>query len=90
MAIGLSGLTMRFVAHVDIVAVKTFTMGLLRFQINPLPGDPLVLIHLGLVAVLMIIFPISKLMHAPGVFFSPSRNQADNPREQRHLAPLGR
>jgi hypothetical protein len=35
----------------------------------------------------MIIFPISKLLHAPGVFFSPSRNQVDNPREKRHLAP---
>jgi hypothetical protein len=39
-----------------------------------------------MVAVLMIIFPISKLLHAPGVFFSPTRNQADNPRERRHLA----
>ena len=35
----------------------------------------------------MLIFPISKLLHAPGVFFSPTRNQIDNPREQRHIAP---
>jgi nitrate reductase gamma subunit len=35
----------------------------------------------------MIIFPISKLLHAPGVFFSPTRNQSDNPREVRHIAP---
>jgi hypothetical protein len=34
----------------------------------------------------MIIFPFSKLLHAPGLFFSPSRNQADNPREKRHIA----
>jgi nitrate reductase gamma subunit len=47
----------------------------------------LLLVHLALVATLMIIFPISKLLHAPGVFFSPTRNQVDNPREQRHLAP---
>jgi nitrate reductase gamma subunit len=86
-AIGLSGLTMRFVAHTDIVAVKAFMLGLMRLQINELPADPILLTHLGLVAILMIIFPISKLMHAPGVFFSPSRNQVDNPREQRHLAP---
>jgi hypothetical protein len=33
----------------------------------------------------MIIFPFSKLLHAPGVFFSPTRNQVDNPREQRHV-----
>ncbi len=43
--------------------------------------------HLGLVAVLMLIFPFSKLLHAPGVFFSPTRNQVDDPRERRHLAP---
>jgi len=38
----------------------------------------------------MIIFPISKLLHAPGVFFSPTRNQIDNPREQRHLSDWAR
>lgn len=85
--IGLSGLTMRFVAHTDIIMVKAYMMGLMRLQIGELPSSPFLLIHLGLVATLMIIFPISKLMHAPGVFFSPTRNQVDNPREQRHLAP---
>lgn len=86
-AIGLSGLGMKFVAHTDIVAVKTFMLGLMRFSIEPLPTDPLLLIHLALVAILMIVFPLSKLLHAPGVFFSPTRNQVDNPREARHLAP---
>jgi len=33
----------------------------------------------------MIIFPFSKLLHAPGVFFSPGRNQVDNAREKRHV-----
>ncbi len=83
----LSGLTMRWVAHTDIIMVKSYMTGLLRFQIGDLPADPNLLIHLTLVAVLMIIFPISKLLHAPGVFFSPSRNQVDNAREKRHLAP---
>ena len=30
-------------------------------------------------------FPFSKLLHAPGVFFSPTRNQIDNPREVRYV-----
>ena len=85
-AIGLSGLAMRFVAHTDIVTVKAFMLGLLRFSIQPLPADPLLLLHLALVATLMIVFPISKLLHAPGLFFSPTRNMADHPREARHLA----
>lgn len=86
MLIGISGLTMRFVSHTDIVAVKTFMLGLMRFDWQPLPSDPILLVHLGLVAVLMMIFPISKLLHAPGLFFSPTRNQTDNPREVRHIS----
>lgn len=85
--IGLTGLGMKFVAHTDIVAVKAFFLGLLRFDWQPLPGDPLLLLHLTLVLALMVGFPFSKLLHAPGVFFSPTRNQVDDPRERRHLAP---
>ena len=86
MGIGISGALMTFVAHTDIVQLKMFALGLVRFAPQPVPQDPILLAHLAMVAVLMIIFPISKLLHAPGVFFSPTRNQADNPRERRHLA----
>lgn len=88
--IGLTGLGMTFVAHVDVISVKQFFLGLLRFNIRPLPADPLLMLHLLLVATLMIVFPYSKLLHAPGLFFSPTRNQEDNPREKRHLAPWAR
>jgi nitrate reductase gamma subunit len=54
--------------------------------VRPLPADALLLLHLALVAALAIVFPFSKLLHAPGIFFSPTRNQADDPRERRHLA----
>ncbi len=86
LAIALSGLGMRLVVHTDIVALKAFMLGLLRLDIQPLPADPLLLAHLSLVALLMIVFPISKLLHAPGLFFSPTRNQVDNPRDARHQA----
>lgn len=86
LAVGISGIVMKFVAPVDVTAVKLFFLGLMAFEINPLPTDPALVIHLFLVAALLILFPFSKLLHAPGVFFSPTRNQADNPREKRHLA----
>lgn len=86
-AIAAAGLLMRTVSHTDIVAVKGFVLGLLAFDWQPLPADGLLLTHLALVAVLMMVFPISKLLHAPAVFFSPTRVQVDNPREKRHLAP---
>jgi len=87
MAIVASGYGMQYVERVDILAVKAFMLGLMRFEVLPLPSNPYLLVHLGLVSFLMIIFPISKLLHAPGVFFSPTRNQVDNAREKRHLAP---
>jgi nitrate reductase gamma subunit len=85
--IGVSGLMMSFVVHTDVVAVKDFFRGLMAFDLHPLPADPFLLLHLLLVVGLMLIFPYSKLLHAPGLFFSPTRNQADNPREKRHIAP---
>jgi len=86
LAIAVSGLAMKFVAHTDVVAVKAFFLGLMVADWQPLPPDGLLYVHLALVALLMLIFPFSKLLHAPGLFFSPTRNQADNPRERRHLS----
>jgi len=88
LGIALTGLGMTYLFSVDITAVKLFFTGLMRFDFNPLPAHPLLLLHLLLVAGLMIIFPFSKLLHAPGVFFSPTRNQVDNPREKRHVAKV--
>ena len=85
-AIAASGLAMKYLAHTDIIALKAFFLGLLVFSWQELPADPALLIHLALVAILMIVFPLSKLLHAPGVFFSPTLNQVDDPRERRHTA----
>ena len=86
LAIGGTGIAMTFAAGADVVAVKVFFLGLLRLDWQPLPPDPLLFLHLALVAALMLVFPFSKLLHAPGIFFSPTRNQADDPRERRHVA----
>ena len=89
LGIGVTGALTTFVAHTDVVAVKSFFRHLMTFNFETMPNvptDPLMVVHLLLVGILMIIFPISKLLHAPGVFFSPSRNQVDNPREQRHVS----
>ena len=85
-AIAASGFAMKYVAHTDVVALKAFMLGLMVFDFRELPADPVLLLHLGLVALLMIVFPLSKLLHAPGVFFSPSFNQVDDARERRHTA----
>lgn len=84
--IGLSGIALKYATRTDIVEVKAFALGLMRFDWQPLPADSVLLVHLALVAVLIAVFPFSKLLHAPGVFFSPTRNQVDDARSRRHLA----
>lgn len=85
--IAVSGTLMRYYFHTDIITLKAFFLGLMYFDWQHLPPDPMLIVHLSLVAALMIVFPFSKLLHAPGVFFSPTRNQVDNPREKRHVTP---
>lgn len=90
LTIGMSGATMTFLVHTDIVSVKNFFTGIWTLSGDKLPMDPVLLIHLSMVAVLMILLPFSKLLHIPGVFFSPTRNQVDNPREKRHVVEWAR
>ncbi len=82
-----SGLLMKFVGHPDVIMVKNYFLGLMHLSIRELPSNFVLYAHLSMVFTLLLIFPMSKLLHAPGLFFSPSRNQADNPREKRHIAP---
>lgn len=81
-----TGMAMSFYLGVDVISVKSFFIGLMTFDIQNIPADPILVSHLIMVASLMIIFPYSKLLHAPGLFFSPSINQVDNARDKRHLA----
>lgn len=95
--IGISGAMTTFVTHTDVVAVKAFFGDMMIYRwiwdaqnLTMLPADPVMLIHLLLVALLMIVFPISKLLHVPGVFFSPTRNQVENARDRRHVSSWAR
>jgi nitrate reductase gamma subunit len=81
-----SGIMMSFLGAVDVVTLKAFMMDLITTDSgHDMPSGGVLMIHLALVSLLAIIFPFSKLLHAPGIFFSPTRNQVDNPREQRHI-----
>ncbi len=88
-SIAASGLYMSYFAHTDIIQLKQFILGLFYFDWQNLPHDAILLTHLTLVLSLMIIFPISKLLHAPGMFMAPTRYQVDNPREVRYISKWG-
>lgn len=85
LCIAATGLLMRLVSVADLAYATEFARGLVQFELSNFSGSVVIHLHLLFVAVLLIIFPFSKLLHAPGVFFSPSRNQADNAREKRHI-----
>lgn len=90
-AIAGTGTLAKHYFRVDITQVKEFMMGLVSFSPmgsnSTFPTELIFLIHFSLVLLLLVYFPFSKLMHAAGVFFSPTRNQVDNPREKRIVAP---
>jgi nitrate reductase gamma subunit len=73
--IAATGILMSYWAKVYLVDVKAFMLGLLTLHPAAPPRHPLFLIHFLLVTTLMLYFPFSKLLHAGGVFFSPTRNQ---------------
>ena len=85
--IGGSGMLMTFAHnHPNMLLVKNFAVGLITLNWSELPSDLIFLAHIFLVFILIAIFPISKLLHAPGVFFSPTLNQVDNARKRRHIS----
>lgn len=87
-SIAASGVWMRYFDKVNLPAIKNLTMGLFSFQpIVPEGIEPFFFLHLFLVSVLLIYFPMSKLVHMPGIFLSPTRNLANNNRKKRHINP---
>lgn len=88
LGIAITGICMRYVFRVDLETVKELTMGLITLQ-PVISGsiEPIFFMHLACVSVLIGYFPFSKLMHAGGIFLSPTRNMAANSREKRHVNP---
>ena len=86
--IGATGMLMRHYFRVDVTAIKQMTMGMVTLSwSNPGNIHPVFFIHVTLVSALMMYFPFSKLMHAAGIFFSPTRNMANDTRAKRHINP---
>ena len=86
LGIATTGFLMRHVTRTDVGAVKQLTTSLASFTlVLPSQADTLLLVHLFLVGVLLVYFPLSKLMHMPGALMSPTLTMANVNRERRHI-----
>jgi len=84
----ISGILMRLIYKVDLVQVKEWIMAMIRFRPVPPKGVNLLFyIHLFFVSLLLAYFPLSKLMHMPGIFLSPTKNLRNTSRNDRHINP---
>ena len=87
-AIATTGALMRYIVGIDVPSVKELIMGLISFKPVMIEGIGLLFyIHIFLVSTLLAYFPFSKLMHAGGIFFSPTRNMANDNRAVHHENP---
>ena len=88
MAIAITGALMRYFVGIDTTGVKELVIGLVTLRpVLPEGIGALFFIHIFLVCALLSSFPFSKLMHAAGIFFSPTRGRANNSRALYHKNP---
>jgi nitrate reductase gamma subunit len=84
----ISGILMRLIYKVDLVQVKEWIMAMLRFRpVSPKGVNLFFYVHLFFVSLLAAYFPLSKLMHMPGIFLSPTKNLRNTSRNDRHVNP---
>ncbi|MFH1091294.1 MAG: respiratory nitrate reductase subunit gamma [Pseudomonadota bacterium] len=87
LALSLSGLALRLFFRVDLIEIKTATLGLIRFS-PYIPQNPgFFIVHFLLTLVFLAYYPFSKLIHFPALLFSSARNQADDLARKRHINP---
>jgi len=77
LTISSTGIFMSFFDQSNAVLVHNFIFGMINFNWYQLTLKQSLISHLAGVIILLALFPFSKLLHIPGLFFSPTINQAD-------------
>ncbi len=89
LSIATTGILMSEYARVDLLKVKSFAVCVTSLTIPNLDAMPslMFLVHFALVLVLLVYFPLSKLMHIGGAAFSPSRAARYDIKDRRYVNP---
>ncbi len=89
LAITGTGVLMADYLRVDLLKVKNFTYCLTTLTVPAVEALPSVMfmLHFVLVLVLLVYFPMSKLMHFGGATFSPSRAARYDIKDRRYVNP---
>lgn len=77
LVIAASGTALKRLWPVDLYAIGQFLRGSLLLDWQPLPHSAGLWLHLAPVLLLIVVFPVSKLLHGVGILFSPTFNQRD-------------
>lgn len=84
--IGITGIFMKINSFgPDLPKVKDFMINIFSIHPKSIPMNLFFITHLTLVSILLLVFPFTKMIHAVGFFFSPTRNMPNNPRAVRHI-----
>ncbi len=84
----LSGILMRHIFKADLVEIKALALSVITFKPVITTGiGTSFYVHLFLVSTIFCYFPFSKLVHAPGILLSPTKNLKNNSRMKRHVNP---
>ncbi|MBN1343881.1 MAG: respiratory nitrate reductase subunit gamma [Phycisphaerae bacterium] len=89
LAITCSGILMKDYVRVDLIKVKNFAYCLTTLTIPALDNLPSLMftVHFALVLILLVYFPMSKLMHFGAATFSPSRAAKYDIKNRRYVNP---
>lgn len=86
--IAFTGILMRYFLKVDVTGAKELSIGLVTFRPTvPENLGSIFFVHMFFVSILLAYFPFSKLMHAGGIFMSPTRNMTADTRANRYVNP---
>jgi nitrate reductase gamma subunit len=87
-AVAVTGILMRHFYPADLNTIKTLAIGWVSFSpVAPQNVSVIFYMHLCFVFILIGWLPFSKLIHAGGIFMSPTRNMINNNRGHRHINP---